>query len=91
MPFRYPRWPADVYLATGAKAVSACGDFLAATALVNAAAVSGYLLGGLLLAVIPVRTCIASAGLSALSLTAIFAVPLLRAAGLSRSGRPAQA
>ena len=60
-------------------------------AVVNAAAVSGYLLGGLLLAAVPVRACIAAAGLSGLSLTAAFAVPLLRAAAVSRGGRTARA
>ncbi|HEY3977617.1 MAG TPA: MFS transporter [Streptosporangiaceae bacterium] len=60
-------------------------------AVVNAAAVSGYLLGGLLLAAVPVRACIAAAGVSGLSLTAAFAVPLLRAAGVSRGGRTARA
>jgi MFS family permease len=60
-------------------------------AVVNAAAVSGYLLGGLLLAAIPVRACIAAAGLSGLGLTAGFAVPLLRATGQSLRGRAARA
>jgi hypothetical protein len=45
---------------------------------------TGYLLGGLLLTVVPVRVCIAAAGLSGLSLTAGFALPLLRAAGRDR-------
>jgi MFS family permease len=60
-------------------------------AVVNAAAVSGYLLGGLLLAAVPVRACIAAAGLSGLALTAGFAVPLLRATGQSLRGRAARA
>jgi MFS family permease len=53
-------------------------------AVVNAASMTGYLLGGLLLTVVPVRVCIAAAGLSGLSLTAGFALPLLRAAGRDR-------
>jgi MFS family permease len=50
-------------------------------AVVNAASMTGYLLGGVLLTVVPVRVCIAAAGLSGLGLTAGFALPLLRAAG----------
>ena len=53
-------------------------------AVVNAASMTGYLLGGLLLTVVPVRVCIAAAGLSGLSMTAGFALPLLRAAGRDR-------
>jgi MFS family permease len=53
-------------------------------ALVNAASMTGYLLGGLLLAVVPVRACIAAAGLFGLAMTAGFALPLLRAAGRDR-------
>ena len=36
MCFISKRWPPDVYLATGARGVSACGDLMAATALVLA-------------------------------------------------------
>jgi MFS family permease len=53
-------------------------------AVVNAASMTGYLLGGLLLTVVPVRVCIAAAGLSGLSMTAGFALPLLRAASRDR-------
>jgi MFS family permease len=54
--------------------------FAVFSAVVNAASMTGYLIGGLLLAVVPVRACIASAGLFGLGMTAVFALPLLRAA-----------
>jgi len=53
-------------------------------AVINAASMTGYLIGGLLLAVVPVRACIATAGLFGLGMTAAFALPVLRAAGRDR-------
>ena len=73
-------------------------------AVANGANVAGLLLGGALLAVVPVRAAIAAAGLGGLAATAAFAVPVLRAIareqaaarepdraaepGLARAGRP---
>ena len=73
-------------------------------AVANGANVAGLLLGGVLLAVVPVRAAIAAAGLGGLAATAAFAVPVLRAIareqaaarepdraaepGLARAGRP---
>ena len=48
-------------------------------AVANGANVAGLLLGGLLLAVVPVRAAIAAAGLGGLAATAAFALPVLRA------------
>ena len=48
-------------------------------AVANGANVAGLLLGGLLLAVVPVRVAIAAAGLGGLAATAAFALPVLRA------------
>jgi MFS family permease len=56
-------------------------------AVINAASLTGFLLGGLLLAVISVRACIAAAGLFGLGMTAAFAAPLLRAAARDREQR----
>ncbi len=53
-------------------------------AVANAASTSGYLFGGLLLALVSVRVSIASAGLFSLGVTAAFALPVLRAAARSR-------
>ena len=49
-------------------------------AVANGANVAGLLLGGALLAVVPVRAAIAAAGLGGLAATAAFALPVLRAA-----------
>jgi MFS family permease len=48
-------------------------------AVANGANVAGLLLGGVLLAVVPVRATIAAAGLGGLAATAAFALPVLRA------------
>ena len=48
-------------------------------AVANGANVAGLLLGGVLLAVVPVRAAIAAAGLGGLAATAAFAWPVLRA------------
>jgi MFS family permease len=48
-------------------------------AVANGANVAGLLLGGALLAVVPVRAAIAAAGLGGLAATAAFALPVLRA------------
>jgi MFS family permease len=55
-------------------------------AVVSATTTAGYLLGGLLLAVISVRVTIAAAGLAGLVVTAAFALPVLRASRLERDG-----
>ena len=60
-------------------------------AAVNGATVAGYLLGGALLAVVPVRVAIAGAGLGGLAATAAFARPVLRArAAERRRGAPSR-
>jgi MFS family permease len=53
-------------------------------AVVSAATTGGYLLGGLLLVLIPVRAAIAGAGLAGLAVTAAFALPVLRASRRER-------
>ena len=53
-------------------------------AVVNGANVTGLLLGGVLLAVVPVRAAIAAAGLGGLAATAAFALPVLRATARER-------
>ena len=57
-------------------------------AVANGANVAGLLLGGVLLAVVPVRATIAAAGLGGLAATAAFALPVLRATARERL-RPA--
>ena len=63
-------------------------------AVVNGATVAGFVLGGVLLTMVPVRAAIAAAGLGGLAVTAAFARPVLRARaheqGLSEpgAGRP---
>lgn len=64
-------------------------------AVVNGANVTGLLLGGVLLAVVPVRAAIAAAGLGGLAATAAFALPVLRATARERDtarkpGRPGE-
>jgi MFS family permease len=54
-------------------------------AVANGANVAGLLLGGVLLAVVPVRAAIAAAGLGGLVATAAFAVPVLRATARERA------
>jgi MFS family permease len=53
-------------------------------AVASGANVAGLLLGGVLLAVVPVRTAIAAAGLGGLAATAAFAPPVLRAIARER-------
>ncbi len=53
-------------------------------AVVSATTTAGYLLGGLLLAVISVRVTIAAAGLAGLAVIVAFALPVLRASRLER-------
>lgn len=53
-------------------------------AVVSATTTAGYLLGGLLLAVISVRVTIVAAGLAGLAVTVAFALPVLRASRLER-------
>ena len=48
-------------------------------AVVNGATVAGFVLGGVLLTMVPVRAAIAAAGLGGLAVTAAFARPVLRA------------
>ena len=57
-------------------------------AVANGANVTGLLLGGVLLGVVPVRAAIAAAGLGGLAVTAAFALPVLRAT--ARGGSPAE-
>jgi MFS family permease len=54
-------------------------------AIANGANVAGLLLGGVLLAVVPVRATIAAAGLGGLAATAAFALPVLRATARERA------
>jgi MFS family permease len=54
-------------------------------AVANGANVAGLLLGGVLLAVVPVRAIIAAAGLGGLAATAAFALPVLRATARERA------
>lgn len=54
-------------------------------AVANGANVAGLLLGGVLLAVVPVRATIAAAGLGGLAATAAFALPVLRASARERA------
>jgi MFS family permease len=65
--------------------------FAVAGAVGNAASAFGYFLGGLLLALVPVRASIAAAGIFGLAATAAFTRPVLRAAAHERaqSRRPA--
>jgi MFS family permease len=55
-------------------------------AVVNGANVAGLLLGGVLLAVVPVRAIIAAAGLGGLAATAALALPVLRATAREQAG-----
>jgi MFS family permease len=55
-------------------------------AVTSAATTLGYLAGGLLLALMPVRAAIAAAGLAGLTVTAAFTLPVLRAAARERDG-----
>ena len=56
-------------------------------AVANGANVAGLLLGGALLAVVPVRAAIAAAGLGGLAATAAFALPVLRATAREAAAR----
>jgi MFS family permease len=62
-------------------------------AVANGANVAGLLLGGVLLAVVPVRATIAAAGLGGLAATAAFALPVLRATAREQAtaGKPDRA
>jgi MFS family permease len=62
--------------------------FAMLSAVANAATTGGYLLGGLLLTLIPVRATIAAAGLAGLAVTAAFALPVLRASRRERAQQP---
>jgi MFS family permease len=53
--------------------------FAVLNAVANAATTLGYLVGGLLLALIPVRAAIAAAGLAGLTVAAAFTLPVLHA------------
>jgi MFS family permease len=75
---------AGVLLGRRAPAAARGQAFAVFGAIANAASTLGYLLGGLLLAVVPVRACIASAGLCGLGVTAVFTLPVLRAAARER-------
>jgi hypothetical protein len=57
-------------------------------AVINAATTLGYLTGGLLLAVMPVRMVIASAGVAGLAVTAAFTLPVLRATAREQGAGP---
>ena len=54
-------------------------------AVANGATVAGYVLGGVLLGVMPVRAAIAAAGLGGLAATAACALPVLRASARERA------
>ena len=71
---------AAVLLGRRAPAAARGHAFAVYGAVTNGASVTGYLLAGLVLDVVPVRSCIAAAGLFGLGATAAFARPALRAA-----------
>ena len=57
-------------------------------AVANGAIVAGYVLGGALLGVLPVRAIIAAAGLGGLAATAACTLPVLRASARERDAGP---
>ena len=71
---------AAVLLGRRAPAAARGHAFAVYGAVTNGASVTGFLLAGLVLNVVPVRSCIAAAGLFGLGATAAFARPALRAA-----------
>jgi MFS family permease len=71
---------AAVLLGRRAPAAARGHAFAVYGAVTNGASVTGYLLAGLVLDVVPVRSCIAAAGLFGLGATAAFARPAVRAA-----------
>lgn len=76
---------ASVLIGRRAPAAARGQAFAVVGAVVSAATTAGYLLGGLLLALIPVRPAIAVAGLAGLVVTAAFALPVLRACRRERA------
>ena len=76
---------AAVLIGRRAPAAARGQAFAGVGAVVSAATTGGYLLGGLLLALIPVRPAIAVAGLAGLAVTAAFALPVLRACRRERA------
>jgi MFS family permease len=75
---------AGVLLARRVPAAMRGRAFAVFGAVANGATVAGYLLGGALLGVLPVRAAIAAAGLGGLAATAAFALPVLRASARER-------
>jgi MFS family permease len=75
---------ASVLVGRRAPAAARGRAYAVLSAVANAATTGGYLLGGLLLVLIPVRAAIAGAGLAGLAVTAAFALPVLRAARRER-------
>ena len=75
---------ASVLVGRRAPAAARGRAYAVLSAVANAATTGGYLLGGLLLVLIPVRAAIAGAGLAGLAVTAAFALPVLRAARCER-------
>jgi hypothetical protein len=82
---------AGVLLGRRAPAAMRGRAFAVFGAVVNGATVAGFVLGGVLLAAVPVRATIATAGLGGLAVTAAFALPVLRATVRERDGRRAGA
>jgi MFS family permease len=76
---------AGVLIGRRAPAAARGQAFAVLGAVASAATTVGYLLGGLLLALIPVRPAIAVAGLAGLAVTAAFALPVLRASRRERA------
>ena len=76
---------AGVLVGRRAPAAARGQAFAVLGAVVSAATTAGYLLGGLLLALIPVRAAIGVAGLAGLAVTAAFALPVLRASRRERA------
>jgi MFS family permease len=75
---------ASVLIGRRAPAAQRGQAFAVLSAVANGATVAGYLLGGLLLALISSRATIAAAGLAGLAVTAAFALPVLRTARRER-------
>jgi MFS family permease len=70
---------ASVLVGRRAPAAARGHAFAVLSAVANAATTLGYLAGGLLLTLMPVRAAIASAGLAGLTVTAVFTLPVLHA------------
>jgi MFS family permease len=75
---------AGVLLARRVPAAMRGRAFAVFGAVANGATVAGYVLGGALLGVLPVRALIAAAGLAGLAATAACALPVLRASARER-------